>query len=152
MAGSFLICAAPPERVDGRGDHAAGALRRRRSFTPDGEAIYITRRDPHTGTRIVRYSLKTKATDTPLDTGFHESSPMVSPDGKWLALATAATGAPEVYLLPIGGSRPQRIRISTQGGRWPRWSKDGTELFFIWERTSSRACARTQRATGTTRP
>jgi Tol biopolymer transport system component len=62
--------------------------------------------------------------------GFQGLLPTFSPDGKLLAFASTASGSPEIYLMdfPNGSLRK---RISTNGGRIPRWSRDGKELFFL---------------------
>ena len=58
-----------------------------------------------------------------------DSDARVSPDGKWVAFTSAETGSPEVYLMPFPGPGG-RTRVSAAGGRDPRWSRDGRELFF----------------------
>ncbi len=62
--------------------------------------------------------------------GFQGLLPTFSPDGKLLAFASNASGKLEVYLMdfPNGG---QSRRISSQGGRIPRWRHDGKELFYL---------------------
>jgi hypothetical protein len=53
----------------------------------------------------------------------------VSPDGKWLAYGSGESGSEEIYVQPFptpGG----KVRVSTDGGGYPRWSKDGRELFY----------------------
>jgi serine/threonine protein kinase len=54
----------------------------------------------------------------------------VSPDGQFIAYTLSASGRPEVYVAPIGSSMP-RIQISRDGGREPRWRRDGHEVFYI---------------------
>jgi eukaryotic-like serine/threonine-protein kinase len=63
------------------------------------------------------------------DTAFSEDDGQVSPDGRWLAYSSAESGAPEIYVqaFPAPGSK---VRISTDGGSFPRWSKNGRELFY----------------------
>jgi serine/threonine protein kinase/Tol biopolymer transport system component len=56
--------------------------------------------------------------------------PSFSPDGRWLAFASNQTGNSEIYLMDFPGGA-QRRRISTNGGRQPRWRRDGKELFFL---------------------
>jgi Tol biopolymer transport system component len=52
-----------------------------------------------------------------------------SPDGKWMAFASAESGNHEIYVqsFPEGKNRK---RLSTEGGSHPRWRGDGAELFY----------------------
>lgn len=52
-----------------------------------------------------------------------------SPDTKFIAYASDESGQWEVYAQPLSGG--ERVQISAQGGTEPRWSADGSELFFI---------------------
>ncbi len=67
----------------------------------------------------------------------------VSPDGRWLSFESTDTGTSEVYVVPFlpgwdaereaGAAVPSenaRWRISLAGGRLPRWSNPGDELFY----------------------
>ncbi|MCA1660594.1 MAG: hypothetical protein LC642_08695, partial [Verrucomicrobiaceae bacterium] len=65
-----------------------------------------------------------------LQTEFNEQAAQFSPDGKWIAYSSDESGAPEVYVqtFPASGGR---WRVSTDGGRQPRWRRDGRELFYI---------------------
>jgi len=54
----------------------------------------------------------------------------ISPDGRFVAyMSTETAGRHEVYVqsLPSG----PRWRVSTAGGRWPKWRSDSKELFFV---------------------
>ena len=53
----------------------------------------------------------------------------VSPDGRWLAYQSKTSGEPEVYLTRIPGPGAV-IPVSVGGGRYPRWSADGSALFY----------------------
>jgi eukaryotic-like serine/threonine-protein kinase len=53
----------------------------------------------------------------------------VSPDGKWMAYQSLASGRYEIYVQPFGGSGPLQA-ISTGGGFSPLWSHDGSELYY----------------------
>jgi serine/threonine-protein kinase len=57
-----------------------------------------------------------------------EVYPAVSPDGRWLAYASNASGAWEIYVRPFGGG--PAVRVSPSGGRVPRWSPNGRELLY----------------------
>jgi serine/threonine-protein kinase len=65
-----------------------------------------------------------------LATEFAEASPMISPDGSWLAYQSNESGRFEIYVRPFpdGGGR---IPISNAGGIEPLWSRDGRELFYV---------------------
>jgi serine/threonine protein kinase/Tol biopolymer transport system component len=56
-------------------------------------------------------------------------TPIVSPDGKWLAYTSTETGLNQVFMqpVPITGARYQ---ISRNGGHHPLWSPDGRELVY----------------------
>jgi Tol biopolymer transport system component len=59
-----------------------------------------------------------------------EVFPQVSPDGKWLAYQSNETGRAEIYLKPFPEG-PGKWQVSTDGGLWPRWRRDGKELYFV---------------------
>jgi hypothetical protein len=57
-----------------------------------------------------------------------------SPDGRWIAYETDASGRSEVVVQPFDGSRPTTAppqRISREGGAQVRWRADGREIFYI---------------------
>jgi Tol biopolymer transport system component len=58
------------------------------------------------------------------------SGAQYSPDGKWLLYSSVVGGASEVYLQPIGFPE-RKVQVSPNGGIFPRWRRDGTELFYI---------------------
>jgi Tol biopolymer transport system component len=58
-----------------------------------------------------------------------EVFPEVSPDGKWIAYMSLETGGPQIYVKPFPDG-PGKWQVSTDGGVFPRWRRDGKELFF----------------------
>ena len=64
-----------------------------------------------------------------LESRFTLKYPEFSPDGRWMAYVSDESGADEVYVQPYPGPG-EKIRISTEGGSAPIWTKDGTELLF----------------------
>jgi Tol biopolymer transport system component len=54
----------------------------------------------------------------------------LSPDGRYIAYTAVESGGNNVYLQPLPPATG-RIQISATGGRSPRWSRTGRELFFI---------------------
>jgi Tol biopolymer transport system component len=53
-----------------------------------------------------------------------------SPDGRWVAYSSNESRWWEVYVEPYPGPGP-KVRISTEGGFQPVWSRDGKELFYL---------------------
>jgi eukaryotic-like serine/threonine-protein kinase len=55
---------------------------------------------------------------------------MVSPDGKWMAYSSNESGRYEVYVtsFPGGGAK---LQVSASGGSFPKWRRDGKELFWL---------------------
>jgi Tol biopolymer transport system component len=65
-----------------------------------------------------------------LPTRFNQTSPRFSPDGRWIAYESDESGDPEIYVALTDGGGDKR-RISPEGGRRPRWRRDGRELYYI---------------------
>jgi serine/threonine protein kinase/WD40 repeat protein len=53
-----------------------------------------------------------------------------SPDGRWVAYQSNASGRYEVVVRPYPNRDPAQT-ISHDGGKYPRWRGDGKELFFV---------------------
>jgi serine/threonine-protein kinase len=62
-------------------------------------------------------------------TSSSESSPLISPNGRWLAYSSDESGKTEIYVLPFPGPG-RNYPISTEGGTEPVWSQDGSHLFY----------------------
>jgi Tol biopolymer transport system component len=65
-----------------------------------------------------------------LQTPADERTPQVSPDGRWMAYSSNETGRSEIYIRPFPEG-PGKIQVSVNGGVFPRWRRDGKELFFM---------------------
>ena len=65
-----------------------------------------------------------------LQTTADERNPQVSPDGKWIAYSSNETGRSEIYIKPFPEG-PGKVQVSVDGGVFPRWRRDGKELFFM---------------------
>jgi serine/threonine-protein kinase len=81
------------------------------------------------GVDIALLDTRTRTTTMFLDTRADERFPALSPDGKWLAYTSNVTGVDEVYVASFPETRA-RVSVSSGGGAEPRWSADGSELFF----------------------
>lgn len=65
-----------------------------------------------------------------VQTEFNQAGSVVSPDGKWLAYDTDASGRYEVYITAFPGAGA-KWQVSTGGGLSAKWRRDGKELFFL---------------------
>lgn len=102
------------------------------SLSPDGRFLAYVR-----GGGIIRRSdvwmlpLAGEHRAVPLlQTEFVESQPQFSPDGQWLAYMTNESGRQEVYIRPFARDG-DKVQVSTAGGGWPRWRRDGKEIFYL---------------------
>jgi eukaryotic-like serine/threonine-protein kinase len=83
-----------------------------------GLDLHILRLDGDHGTQAIAA--------TPAD----EMDASFSPDSRYLAYSSNESGRHEVYVQAIAGGRG-KTNVSRDGGRLPKWSADGKELFFL---------------------
>ena len=72
---------------------------------------------------------------------FDDCCPRFSPDGHFVAYVAEESGRPEVYVRPFPGPG-QAWQVSQSGGKAPRWSRDGREIFFLAEHAVMSAAVR----------
>jgi serine/threonine protein kinase len=99
-------------------------------WSPDGRTLIYYVPDPKTGTDLWVLPLDTRSPRIFLQTEANELWAQFSPDGRWVAFQSNATGRYEIYVRPFEG-RGGNVPVSTAGGVYPRWSRDGQELYFI---------------------
>ncbi len=63
---------------------------------------------------------------------FSETAGQFSPNGKWIAYRSDESGRPEIWAGPFPGPG-RRTQISTEGAGagYPRWDRDGKELYYL---------------------
>jgi Tol biopolymer transport system component len=126
------------------------------SWSPDGNLILYEVFDPRTGSPdlwVVPLSddrpsagsgrpepVEGRKPSALLRTPFAESHGQISPDGKWLAYYSNETGASEIYVQPFPGGAG-KWQISTNGGLFPRWRRDGRELFYMSQNSGGKMMA-----------
>jgi len=129
-------------RADGAGDaqrlteskslHYAG------SWRPDGKVLAFSQQSPgSTAFDILTLPIEgdEKSGWKPGDpkpfvnSAFSEREPAFSPDGRWLAYESNESGSYEVYVRPFPGPGG-KWQISTGGGVFPEWFRNGKELFY----------------------
>lgn len=99
------------------------------SWTPDGQQLVFGEVRPDTGFDILVFTAGDRTARPFLRTPFNESTPRLSPDGRWLAYASDESGRQEIYVQPFPGPG-SKWPISAEGGREPVWNRNGRELFY----------------------
>jgi serine/threonine-protein kinase len=100
------------------------------SWARDGRVMAIYTDHAETARDLAVLPIVGDRTPVPfLATPFQERAPTFSPDARWLAYVSDESGQDQVYVRPYPGPG-QRHTISTNGGKEPVWSRDGSELFY----------------------
>jgi Tol biopolymer transport system component len=128
-------------RADGAGDAQrlteSKTVHYASSWRPDGKVLALSQQNPDTTFDILTLPIEGdeksgwKAGEPKpfVNSPSSEMEPAFSPDGRWLAYQSNESGSYEVYVRPFpgpGGKWP----ISTGGGVFPEWSRNGKELFY----------------------
>jgi len=99
--------------------------------TPDGKWMVYGTANPPNGVDIFRVPLTEKGNPEPLvSTPFFDGLSKISPDGRWIAYESDESGQREIYARPFPKGTA-KWQISTDGGRYVRWSASGNELFYV---------------------
>ncbi len=115
------------------------------AFGPDGDALVFTRQDGETSGDVYVTSLSGRFPPRALvRTPAYEGGAQFSPDGRWIAYVSNESGFFQVYVRPYDESQ-RRIAVSTDGGSYPMWRRDGKELFY---RSGNKMMAVTVASTG----
>jgi Tol biopolymer transport system component len=120
------------------------------SWSPDGSSIVYEVTDPKTAQDL--WVLPSSGDRKPfplLHMPFNESHGQISPDGKWFAYHSNETGRGEVYVQPFP-SGAGKWQISTNGGQFARWRRDGRELFYMSEASGGKMMAVDIKPSGST--
>jgi Tol biopolymer transport system component/aminoglycoside phosphotransferase (APT) family kinase protein len=114
-------------------------------WSPDGRFILFGAYPPRAGELWVLPLFGDRKPYPFLQTKLGEAPGRFSPDGRWIAYASNESGRNEVYVAPFPGrseapsaaargglgTRDGKWQISIAGGNWPRWRRDGREIFYL---------------------
>jgi len=106
------------------------------SWAPDGSALLATRYRTNVYSDVMIIPLNGRGArgnePRPLFSGVAKHA-RFSPDGKWIALASGESGKSEVYVVPYrsDGEIGASIRVSSGESYSPRWSRNGSTIYFI---------------------
>lgn len=100
-------------------------------WSPDGKfLLFHSSGDPKTKTDIWVLPMFGEKKPAPfLQTEYSELNGRFSPDMRWIAYQSNESGSVEVYVRPFPGA-DAKWQVSTSGGSWPRWHRNGKEIFY----------------------
>ncbi len=99
-------------------------------FTPDGRMLLTYRESDSKPTDVFVFDPRTRAEpERLLPEGPARYGARLSSDGRLIAYTSEETGDTEVYIHEFPSMR-SKVRVSTEGGYRPVWSRDGGRLFF----------------------
>jgi Tol biopolymer transport system component len=105
-----------------RGPHGAFV----RDWSPDGRAILVDI-DTDSGGKSLMLSLADGKTTPVLVSNSEVGIGAISPDGRWIAHESLENGRREIFVSSLTG---EQVRVSTNGGAFPRWRGDGGEIYY----------------------
>jgi serine/threonine-protein kinase len=106
------------------------------AVTPDGRELIVVSVDNQTAGNdtdihvvpLTEAPATRPFVKTPRREGFEGAA--ISPNGRWFAYASDATGQLEIWVQPYG-TAGSPVRVSPNGGIEPVWSRNGRELFYL---------------------
>ena len=100
------------------------------SWSPDGKVIAYERLGASGRWEIWMLPMEGDHKPYPYLQGqFQKRHPAFSPDGKWIAYSSFESGREEVYVQRFPGPG-EKVQVSTDGGNYPVWSRDGRRLIY----------------------
>jgi hypothetical protein len=102
------------------------------TVSADGKMLAFDESHADSGSDIWLLPLDQSGRPRPfLATPANEAFSQLSSDGRWLAYRSDASGRHEIFVQSIDSDAGARVLVSPHGGEFPRWSRDGRELFYM---------------------
>jgi len=102
-------------------------------WSPDGRYLLVESANLSSGDSelsVVPLDPKEKPHLLPVANAGTQTSGQFSPNGRFIAFAMLAGGNPQIFVVPSAGGSGM-WQASTDGGHWPRWSRDGKQIYFV---------------------
>jgi eukaryotic-like serine/threonine-protein kinase len=107
------------------------------SVSPDGRLVFYQESLEHEEIRAM--PVDSGAPASVLKGSASLSTPIISPNGRWLAYTSTESGQAEIYVTSYPVATGGRHQVSRSGGTAPRWAPDGRSLFFAHRNALLRA-------------
>lgn len=130
--GKSSIC---EKSADGSGSEqilleGTDSVQRPQDWSPDGQFLAFYRASQGTAAISVLPLTGASKPYPVLQSQFYTVRAAFSPDGKWLAYCSNESGNLNVYIVPFPGPGG-KWQVSSGGGDYPRWRRDGRELYYL---------------------
>jgi serine/threonine protein kinase/Tol biopolymer transport system component len=99
-------------------------------WSPDRDQVVYSGQKQGNSRDIFLTSRKSGATFGIATTPSWEDKPEIDPSGRYLAYQSDENGRTEIYVRSLGGGSGKWL-VSANSGRFPHWSRGGTELFYL---------------------
>jgi eukaryotic-like serine/threonine-protein kinase len=100
-------------------------------WSPDGRFLLFDQGATVFSTQVWVMPLTGNRTATPFaQTPPWDRDGQFSPDGHWVSYTSRESGRDEIYVSPFPGPGG-KWQVSTNGGEFARWRRDGKEIFFL---------------------
>jgi serine/threonine-protein kinase len=111
---------------------AAGRVIFPESWSADGQLLSLSVYTRGKGEDVAIYSMRDKRVTPIVASRFDEWGGQLSPDGKWLAYISTASGRPEAYVRAVEGSGAT-FPVSHAGAEGVVWTSGARELVTLGE-------------------
>jgi serine/threonine-protein kinase len=101
------------------------------SVSPDGNRVVTTTVSDAGAVDVMMLTLQDRRVQPLIQTPFVERFGEISPDGRWLAYESNASGRFQIHVRPFPDVNNGQWVVSTDGGTQPVWAPNGEELFYV---------------------
>ena len=100
------------------------------AMTPDGKTLVYSVVEQSAGRDLWALDLETRETKSIIVRPGQQGNAAISPNGHWIAYDESESGYIYVHKFPVVDGAGT-WRLADGGSKWPVWSQDGGELFYV---------------------